>query len=64
MIENNRLCIEQLNTLKAQGKPFEYTLFSKLGHDTSSSNDTAPVDTAVQWIQQKALNSKKSKFSK
>ncbi|SMC52020.1 hypothetical protein SAMN02787074_1736 [Chryseobacterium sp. YR221] len=59
-----KLCIEQLNTLKAQGKPFEYTSFPKLGHNTSSSNDTAPVDTAVQWIQQKALNSKKSKASK
>lgn len=59
-----KLCIEQLNTLKAQGKPFEYTSFPQLGHNTSSSNDTAPVDTAVQWIQQKALNSKKSKASK
>lgn len=59
-----KLCIEQLNTLKAQGKPFEYTSFPKLGHNTSSSNDTAPVDTAVQWIQQKVLNSKKSKSSK
>jgi Dipeptidyl aminopeptidases/acylaminoacyl-peptidases len=59
-----KLCIEQLNTLKAQGKPFEYTSFPKLGHNTSSSNDTAPVDTAVQWIQQKALNLKKSKPSK
>ncbi|MBL3549337.1 hypothetical protein [Chryseobacterium sp. KMC2] len=48
MIENNRLCIEQLNTLKAQGKPFEYTSFFKLGHNTSSSNDTAPFDTTVQ----------------
>ncbi|MDV7697630.1 alpha/beta hydrolase [Chryseobacterium soli] len=59
-----KLCIEQLNTLKAQGKPFEYTSFPKLGHNTSSSDDTATLDTAVQWIQQKALNSKKSKFSK
>ncbi|HCM33877.1 alpha/beta hydrolase [Chryseobacterium sp.] len=59
-----KLCIEQLNTLKAQGKPFEYASFPQLGHNTSSSNDTAPVDTVVQWIQQKALNSKKSKASK
>ncbi|MDC8098551.1 hypothetical protein [Chryseobacterium rhizosphaerae] len=64
MIENNRLCIKQLNTLKVQDKPFEYTSFFKLGHNTSSSDDTAPVDTAVQWIQQKALNIKKSKASK
>ncbi|MGG5210883.1 alpha/beta hydrolase family protein [Chryseobacterium sp. MIQD13] len=59
-----KLCIEQLNTLKVQGKPFEYTFFSKLGHNTSSSDDTAPVDIAVQWIKQKALDIKKSKFSK
>lgn len=59
-----KLCIEQLNTLTTQGKPFEYISFSKLGHNTSSSNETAPLDTAVQWIQQKALNSKKSKSSK
>ncbi|WP_259828653.1 alpha/beta hydrolase family protein [Chryseobacterium pyrolae] len=59
-----KLCIEQLNTLKVQGKPFEYTFFSKLGHNTSSSNDTAPVDIAVQWIKQKALDIKKNKASK
>ncbi|SHL56165.1 hypothetical protein SAMN05444360_102330 [Chryseobacterium carnipullorum] len=59
-----QLCIEQLNTLKAQGKPFEYVSFPKLGHNTSSSNETAPLDTAVQWIQQKAFNIKKSKSSK
>lgn len=59
-----QLCIEQLNALKVQGKPFEYFSFSKLGHNTSSSNETAPFDTAVRWIQQKVLNSKKSKSSK
>ncbi|MDN3691316.1 alpha/beta hydrolase [Chryseobacterium tructae] len=59
-----KLCIEQLDTLKVQGKPFEYTLFPKLGHNTSSSNDTAPVDIAVQWMKQKALDIKNSKFSK
>lgn len=55
-----KLCIEQLNTLKAQGKPFEYTLFPKLSHNTSSSNDTTPVDVAIQWIKQKVFN----KYSK
>lgn len=58
-----KLCIEQLNTLKAQGKPFEYTSFPQLGHNTSSSNETAPLDTAAQWMKQKSLN-KKSKSSK
>ncbi|WP_281225462.1 alpha/beta hydrolase [Flavobacterium aquiphilum] len=56
-----KLCIEQLNTFKAQGKPFEYTLFSKLGHNTSSENDTEPFDISIQWIKQKTFNSKKSK---
>ncbi|MGC4041821.1 MAG: alpha/beta hydrolase [Flavobacterium sp.] len=59
-----KLCIEQLNAFKAQGKPFEYALFSKLGHNTSSDNDTAPVDISIQWIKQKALDSKKAKASK
>jgi len=54
-----KLCIEQLNTLKAQGKPFEYTLFSNLGHDTAFVNDTAPFDLSIQWIKQRTLNSKK-----
>ena len=59
-----KLCIEQLNALKVKGKPFEYTLFPKLGHNTSSDNDTAPVDIAIQWIKQKTLNIKKIKISK
>lgn len=52
-----RLCMEQLNILKAEGKPFEYTLFPELGHNTSSA--TAPVAIAIQWIRQKSLNSNK-----
>lgn len=59
-----KLCIEQLNTLKAQGKPFEYTLFPKLGHNTVSDNDTTPFDISVQWIKQHVFNSKKTKVSK
>ena len=59
-----KLCIEQLNTMKAQGKPFEYTLFSKLGHNTSSGDITETVAISIQWIKQKAFNSKKSKVSK
>lgn len=53
-----KICIEQLNTLKAQGKPFEYTLFSKLGHNTVFDNDTTPFDISIQWIKQKTLNIK------
>lgn len=59
-----KLCIEQLNTFKVQGKPFEYALFSALGHDTSSGDITETVAISIQWIKQKALNSKKFKSSK
>ncbi|MDF5690421.1 alpha/beta hydrolase family protein [Aquirufa aurantiipilula] len=59
-----KLCIEQLNTFKVQGKPFEYTLFSKLGHNTVSDQDTAPFDISIQWIKQKSLHSRTFKESK
>jgi len=59
-----KLCMEQLNTLKAKGKPFEYTLFSALAHNTASDNITEPVDISIQWIKQKSLNIKKFKVSK
>ena len=59
-----KLCIEQLNQLKAQGKPFEYTLFSKLGHNTAFDNDTAPFEISIQWIKQKTLSVKKYKVLK
>lgn len=59
-----KLCIEQLNTFKVQGKPFEYTLFSTLGHNTAFDSDTAPFDISIQWIKQNTLNIKKSKKSK
>nr|WP_315165647.1 alpha/beta hydrolase [uncultured Flavobacterium sp.] len=59
-----KLCIEQLNTFKVQGKPFEYTLFSTLGHNTSSSDITVPFDISIQWIKQKTLNNTKAKKSK
>jgi dienelactone hydrolase len=56
-----KLCIEQLNTFKVQGKPFEYTLFSTLGHNTTSGDNTVPFDISIQWIKQKALNITNSK---
>lgn len=59
-----KLCMEQLNALKAKGKPFEYTLFPALAHNTSSDNITEPVDISIQWIKQKSLNIKKFKASK
>lgn len=48
-----KMCMEQLNVLKAQGKPFEYVLFPSLGHNT---NKTEPLDIAIHWIKQKALS--------
>ncbi len=59
-----KLCIEQLNILKVQGKLFEYTLFSTLGHNTAFDSDTAPSDISIQWIKQKTFKNKKSKKSK
>ena len=49
-----KLCIEQINALKVQGKPFEYVLFPTLGHSTAFAKDTAPVDISIHWIKQKA----------
>ncbi|MDD2819955.1 MAG: alpha/beta hydrolase [Flavobacterium sp.] len=59
-----KLCIEQLNTFKVQGKPFEYTLFSALGHNTSSGDISETVDISIEWIKLKALNIRKSKSYK
>ena len=59
-----KLCIEQLNTFKAQGKPFEYTLFPTLGHNTAFDSDTTPFDISINWIKQKTLIIKKVKISK
>ncbi|ODB35375.1 hypothetical protein BB427_17340 [Pseudoalteromonas sp. BMB] len=44
-----KMCIEQLNRMKAKGKPFEYVLFPSLGHNT---NKAEPLDIAIQWIKQ------------
>lgn len=56
-----KLCIEHLNTFKAQDKPFEYTLFPTLGHNTSSADIRTPVDISINWIKQKAAKIKKPK---
>jgi dienelactone hydrolase len=53
-----KLCIEQINTLKSEGKPFEYTLFSNLGHNTAFTDDKSPVKIAVNWIKEKTKNFK------
>jgi pimeloyl-ACP methyl ester carboxylesterase len=48
------LCIEQLQVLKAQGKPFDYALFPELGHRTGFAG-SAPVALAIEWIKTKSL---------
>ena len=44
------LSIERLNALKVHGKPYEYCLFSTLGHNVAFSDSTEPIDIAIQWI--------------
>ncbi|GLB49218.1 alpha/beta hydrolase family protein [Neptunitalea lumnitzerae] len=48
-----KVCLEQINDLKAKGKPFEYTLFPTLGHNTAFANTTLPVTIALSWIAEK-----------
>ncbi len=45
-----RLSIENLHTLNAQGKTYEYQLFPELGHNISPSKSQEPVTAAIQWI--------------
>lgn len=52
------LSIERLNALKAQGKPYEYCLFSTLGHNLTFSHATEPVRIAVHWIQDRNHSAK------
>lgn len=48
-----KMCIEHLNSLKLENKPFEYVLFPSLGHNT---NKIEPIDISINWIKQKSLN--------
>ena len=58
------LCIANLNTFKAKGKPFEYVMFSTLGHNTAFTDNTMPVDISINWIKQKSLIIKNNKLKK
>lgn len=49
-----KLCMENLNALKTQGKPFEYVLFPTLGHNTGYSASDEPFAMAIQWIKKQA----------
>lgn len=44
------LSIEHLDSLRSQGKPYEYRLFPQLGHNTAFSNSPEPLDVAIKWI--------------
>jgi len=50
-----KMCIEHLNNLKLENKPFEYVLFPSLGHNT---NKTVPINKSIKWIKQKSLEIK------
>lgn len=54
-----KLGIEHLNNFKSKGKPFEYVLFSALGHNTAFADDSTPVEISIKWINQKSKASKK-----
>ncbi len=51
-----KLCIEQINTLRSKGKPFEYTLFPNLGHNTAVADDKSPMEIAINWMKEKTKN--------
>jgi len=53
-----KMCIEQLNTLKLENKPFEYVLFPSLGHHTNKSE---PIKISVNGIKRKSLEIKNNK---
>lgn len=48
-----KMCMEQINSLKAKGKPYDYVLFPHLGHATTGDDEAFQI--SVQWIKQKAL---------
>ncbi|WP_440066880.1 alpha/beta hydrolase family protein [Tenacibaculum discolor] len=50
-----KLCIENLNNLKSQNKPFEHVLFPALGHNTGYSASKEPFNIAMKWIKREAI---------
>lgn len=50
------LSIEHLDTLKSEGKIYEYKLFPDLGHNTSSFKSPEPILYALEWIKTVAGN--------
>ena len=50
-----KMCIEQINTLKLENKPFQYVLFPSLGHYTYQEE---PINISLNWIKQQTVTSK------
>ncbi|NVJ86471.1 MAG: alpha/beta hydrolase [Algoriphagus sp.] len=49
-----KMCMEHLNLLKAQGKPYEYVLFPELGHNTGNVASKEPITIAIDWIKRES----------
>jgi pimeloyl-ACP methyl ester carboxylesterase len=56
-----KICIEHLNSFKALGKPFEYSLFPTLGHNTAFAKTSLPFDISIHWIKQQSSSITKPK---
>lgn len=56
-----KMCIEHLDALKLNDKPFEYVLFPGLGHNT---HKTEPIEISIHWIKEKSLGIKHSRIKR
>lgn len=45
-----RESMANLDTLRAQGKAYQYQLFPKLGHNTAFADSQEPLQAAVRWL--------------
>lgn len=44
------LSVENLEMLKAKGKPYEFQIFPAFGHNTAFAKSKEPVNEAIKWI--------------
>lgn len=45
-----RESMANLDTLRTQGKAYQYHLFPALGHNTAFAESKAPLETAIRWL--------------
>lgn len=45
-----RESMANLDTLRAQGKAYQYQVFPALGHNTAFADSAAPLEAAVRWL--------------